>query len=196
MTTTTDAPAVTATDDRAGTTATLLAAFTADPLLRWMFPEAGRYQACFPELMRHYAGRPFDHGSAHRTADGGGAALWLQPGVTPDEEALGSLLQEAVAADRLGDVFALFEAVGACHPGEPHWYLPAIGVDPPAQGRGLGSALLAHALAIVDGQHVGAYLESSSPRNLPLYERFGFSVVREVSSGTSPTVFPMYRPAR
>jgi len=43
MTTTTDAPAVTATDDRAGTTATLLAAFTADPLLRWMFPEAGRY---------------------------------------------------------------------------------------------------------------------------------------------------------
>jgi ribosomal protein S18 acetylase RimI-like enzyme len=196
MTNAIDASTVVAHDDRATATATLLAAFTADPLLRWMFPDAAQYQRWFPELVRHFAGGAFEHGSAHRTGDGSGVALWLPPGAGPDEEALGAMMQEAIGADRIADVFDVLEQVGSYHPDAPHWYLPAIGVDPPAQGRGFGSALLAHAVAIIDEQHVAAFLESSNPRNVPLYQRFGFEVVREVQSGSSPTVFPMCRSAR
>lgn len=40
-----------------------------------------------------------------------------------------------------------------------------------------------------------AYLESSNPLNVPLYERFGFEVIAEIQTGDSPTIWPMLRPA-
>lgn len=71
-----------------------------------------------------------------------------------------------------------------------------IGVDPRAQGTGLGSALLRHALEQCDAQHLPAYLESSNPKNNPLYERHGFEVLAELQSGDSPPIWPMLRTAR
>jgi GNAT superfamily N-acetyltransferase len=47
-----------------------------------------------------------------------------------------------------------------------HWYLFILGTEPAAQGRGLGSALLAQMLARVDADGMPAYLESSNERNL------------------------------
>ena len=41
-----------------------------------------------------------------------------------------------------------------------------------------------------------AYLESSNPANVPLYQRHGFEVLGEIQVGSSPPVFPMYRPPR
>jgi ribosomal protein S18 acetylase RimI-like enzyme len=105
-------------------------------------------------------------------------------------------MEEAVDADRQGEVFEVLEAVGAAHPEEPHWFLPAIGVDPRCQGRGYGSALLGRALERCDREHRVAYLEASNPRNVPLYQRFGFEVAGEIQRGTSPRVVPMIRPAR
>ena len=86
--------------------------------------------------------------------------------------------------------------VGAAHPEVDHWHLPGIGVDPSRQGEGLGSLLLAHTLGEVDRAGGVAYLESSSPLNVPLYERFGFEVIAEIQAGTSPTIWPMLRPAQ
>jgi ribosomal protein S18 acetylase RimI-like enzyme len=82
------------------------------------------------------------------------------------------------------------------HPTEPHWYLPLIGVDPAYQGLGFGSALLRHALRQCDDDHVPAYLESSSPANIPLYERHGFVVLGTIQVGSSPPITPMLRVAR
>jgi ribosomal protein S18 acetylase RimI-like enzyme len=196
MTTATQAPVVVdaAVTDRPQTTAALVAAFTADPFIRWMLPDANQYLTYFPEVLRHFGGGAFDCGSAHRTSDFSGAALWLPPGVLPDEEALGGVMQAGVAPDLHDEVFGVLEQVGASHPDEEHWYLPTIGVDPRSQGIGHGSALLTHALATIDEQRVAAYLESTNPRNVPLYERFGFSVVGEIRAGSSPTVTPMFRP--
>ena len=44
-----------------------------------------------------------------------------------------------------------------CHPDESHWYLPMIGVEPSAQGEGLGAALLRHALARCDAAVEGRF---------------------------------------
>jgi ribosomal protein S18 acetylase RimI-like enzyme len=82
------------------------------------------------------------------------------------------------------------------HPSEPHWYLPLIGVDPFQQGSGLGSALMRHALARCDSEGKPAFLESSNPKNVPLYERHGFEVLGRIQAGASPTLFPMLRKAR
>jgi ribosomal protein S18 acetylase RimI-like enzyme len=82
------------------------------------------------------------------------------------------------------------------HPSEPHWYLPLIGVDPSQQGKGYGSALLTHALMPCNRDHTCAYLESSNPKNIPLYERHGFEVLGTIQVGTSPPIFPMLRKPR
>ena len=176
--------------------ATLVAAFIDDPLLRWMLPDPAAYLAFFPRVASFYGGRAFEHASAYRSDDFAASALWLPPGVGPDEDALGAVLTEAVDPDRLGEVFAVLEAVGKAHPAEPHWFLPAIGVDPVRQGRGYGSALLARGLEVCDRVHSVAYLEASNPRNVPLYHRFGFEVAGEVQQGRSPIVIPMVRGAR
>jgi ribosomal protein S18 acetylase RimI-like enzyme len=90
----------------------------------------------------------------------------------------------------------VLERMGACHPAEPHWYLPLIGVDPAHQRQGFGSVLLQHALSQCDHDHTPAYLESSNPANIPLYRRHGFEVMGTIQVGSSPPVFPMLRPAR
>jgi ribosomal protein S18 acetylase RimI-like enzyme len=82
------------------------------------------------------------------------------------------------------------------HPPEPHWYLPLLGVDPTRQGQGVGSALLQHATARCDQAGQLAYLESSNPANVPLYERHGFEIVGQIQAGTSPTFHPMVRKPR
>ncbi len=68
---------------------------------------------------------------------------------------------------------------GKLHPTKPHYYLPCIGVDPYWQGRGLGSLIMTHLADQADQAGVGCYLENADPRNLPFYQRFGFSVVNE-----------------
>ena len=74
-----------------------------------------------------------------------------------------------------------------------HWYLPLLAVDCAHQGRGYGSALLRHGLERCDRDGLPAYLEASSPRNKPLYERHGFREIGVIQGGTSPPVWPMVR---
>jgi hypothetical protein len=52
------------------------------------------------------------------------------------------------------------------------------------------------ALERCDRDHVAAYLESSNPRNIPLYQRHGFAVLGTIQVGSSPPIVPRLRPAR
>ena len=94
------------------------------------------------------------------------------------------------------DFSAVGEQMAQFHPAGELWYLPMIGVDPVAQGRGLGSALLGYALAACDRDGLPAYLETSNPRNLALYERHGFRVGKVIQAGSSPPVWAMLREPR
>jgi ribosomal protein S18 acetylase RimI-like enzyme len=180
--------------DAAAATSVLVLAFAADPMTRWRWPDPEAYLAHFPAAVRAFGGEAFEHGSAHLAE--GGAALWLPPGSGPDEEALGSLLERTAPARIRGNIAAILQGMGRYHPSEPHWYLPLIGVDPARQGRGIGSALMRHALAACDRDRLPAYLESSNPANIPLYERHGFERLGAIQAGDSPTVVPMLRRAR
>jgi ribosomal protein S18 acetylase RimI-like enzyme len=170
-----------------------LMAFSADPLVRWLWPEPHAYVSHFPAFVRGFGGGAFEHAGAHVTDDFLGGSLWLPPGVTPDEAALVTLLQETVAEPARSEAFGMLGQIGESHPEEPHWHLAFIGVDPTRRGKGTGAALLRYALARIDEQHLHAYLESSNPANISLYERHGFEVVREIRVGGSPPVFPMIR---
>ena len=71
-----------------------------------------------------------------------------------------------------------------------------LGTDPPAQGRGLGSAVLRPGLELCDREGLPAYLESSKESNVGFYARFGFRVTEEVRMpGDGPSVWLMWRDA-
>jgi ribosomal protein S18 acetylase RimI-like enzyme len=175
---------------------TIVLAFAADPVARWVWADGHRYVTSMPPLTKAFGGRAFSAGGAHASGDCAGAALWLPPGVTPDEEALGHVINQTVPAEIRDDVTAVFEQMAGCHPNGPHWYLPMIGVDPAHQGRGHGDALLRYALERCDRDHVPAYLESTSLRNAALYKRHGFEALGTIQVGSSPPLMPMLRPAR
>jgi GNAT superfamily N-acetyltransferase len=114
------------------------------------------------------------------TEDGSGAALWGRPGrwrvpFTRTARPLPAML--AVFGARLGLATWSQLRFERLHPRRPqHWYLHYIGVEPRAQGRGLGAALIDAGLDRCDRERVPAYLEASSERNRALYERHGFDL--------------------
>jgi GNAT superfamily N-acetyltransferase len=182
--------------DEAAVVAVLTLAFANDPVTRWSWPDPRVYLEHFPRFVRAFGGKAFDHASAHRAEGHAGAALWLPPGVQPDEEAMDALIQATVPEAALTDVVAVVAQMERHHPHEPHWYLPLIGVDPARQGKGYGAALLKHALLACDRDRTAAYLESTSRKNIPLYERHGFELVGTIQAGSSPPIFPMFRKPR
>jgi GNAT superfamily N-acetyltransferase len=179
--------------DRRRGIASLTLAFVADPVMRWAWPDPYRYATYWPKFAEAFGGRAFDHDTAHGLEDCLAVALWLPPGVGPDEATAMELMGESMEAQTFDDVNGVFEQMGELHPSADHWYLPLIGVDPVAQGRGLGSALLGHALATCDRDGLPAYLEATAPRNRDLYERHGFKVVGVIQAGSSPPLWAMLR---
>lgn len=167
--------------------------FSTDPVARWIYPDSHQYLTHFPKFIRGFAGKAFESGSAYCVEGFAGAALWLPPEVHPDEEAIVRLFEDTAPDHIKEDLFKVFEQMGAYHPKEPHWHLPMIAVDTFAQSRGCGAALMRHALAVCDRDGLAAYLESSNPRNISLYVRFGFEIVGTIRVGSSPPLFPMLR---
>lgn len=181
--------------EAASLVATIVLAFDADPMARWSLTDPQRYLMHMPDLVRAFAGRAFAQGSAFHIG-GAAAALWLPPGTQPDVEALVGVLQRGVPEQHQEAVFAVLEQMDEYHPTQPHWYLPLIGVDPIQQGNGYGSLLLEVVISRCDRDKVPAYLESSNPRNIPLYERHGFEAIGRIQSASSPVMVPMVRQPR
>jgi ribosomal protein S18 acetylase RimI-like enzyme len=175
---------------------TFVLSFGGDPCARYLFPKAKAFISGWRTFAMAMGGRSLDHGTAFVTADGAAAAFWLPPGVESDSEALGALMMSSAAPERLPVLGEVAELMTRHHPQEPHWYLALVGADPCRQGEGLGSALIKEGLRRCDEQGLPAYLESSHPRNIPLYERHGFEVIAEVKPADFPGLYPMYRPAR
>ena len=182
--------------DKDGTFGALTLAFSTDPMARWSLPDPSKYLTAFPSITKAFGGSAFERGTAYIANGFVGAALWLPPCVQSDEESLTRLFDENVGDDIKEHLPGIFEQMEKFHPTEPHWYLPMIGVDPAHQGAGVGSALMTEGLKAVDRDGLIAYLESSNPKNISLYERHGFEVIGEIQSGSSPVLRPMLRKAR
>lgn len=174
---------------------TVVLGFAADPMVRWVWPDSTEYLRIMPQFVRAFGGRAFEHGTAYVTEGARAAALWLPPGIEPDEAAMAAVMAQTNRPDIADDLGQVLQGMARYHPHEPHWYLPLIAADPNWIGRGLGALLMKHALRRCDEEGIVAYLESSNPRNISLYERHGFRVIGEIQHGSSPTMTPMLRTA-
>lgn len=196
---------VRATRDEVGKVAQdLAAAFAKDPQFLWCLRTDSGHDAARLRLFHGLLlGTALPEGVVQRPASGGAAAIWLPSeslGPTPFLENLRSLPRIAALTglSRLPRMIAMRAAMEANHPKDrPHAYLWFLGVRPEAQGYGVGSRLLAAGLREVDARGRHAFLESSNPANVPLYERHGFEVVKEYRARPDgPPFFAMWREAR
>ena len=178
----------------------LARAFASDPFVSWLVRDDRHRDAGFTRFfemaLRHLT---LPHGEVYTTEDRTGAAAWTPPG----KWAMG-LVREAILVrhfaaicgwSRLARVQLATRPLVAAHPREPHHYLFVLGVDPAAQGRGLGRALLAPVLATCDRDRVPAYLETATESNLGFYQSLGFAVTGEHRVRGGPLVWFMWRPA-
>ncbi len=180
--------------------AVLAASFLDDPLWRFILPGAGRDQRLrqlFGLLVAH-AYLPDD--TVWCEAGRRSVAVWAPPDgwraagarLAPHLEVLTALYGE-----RVDLVLRFLRVVEDHHPEERHWYLPLLATEPAAQGRGLGSAVLAPVLERCDAEGVPAYLEASSVANLGFYLGHGFNVAEELRPlPEGPMLWPMWRPPR
>ena len=175
---------------------TLVLAFAADPVERWLYPEAHRYLRHFPAFLAAFGGKAFAQQTVWRLGEFAGVALWLPPRFDLDGDAIAAVLAETVAPEQHEDTFAVLAQMDDAHPSFPCWYLPWFGVDPAVQGRGLGGRLMQHCLRLVDEDHLPAYLDSPNPRNVSFYERHGFVVTGTAQAGSCPQIVSMLRAAR
>ncbi len=176
--------------------ATLVLAFSADPVARWMHDDPHQYLQHMPTLFRALGKGSFESGAAHRTSDGLGVALWLPPGVHGDDAPVETIIAESIVKEKQADVGALFAHTEHYRPTEPHWYLSLIGIEALYRSRGHGSVLLRHGLRQCDREHRPAYLWSSNPLNISLYKRHGFEIAGTIRVNSSvPPIFAMLRQA-
>ncbi|HEY4026735.1 MAG TPA: GNAT family N-acetyltransferase [Candidatus Dormibacteraeota bacterium] len=174
-------------------------AFDADPVVNWVVRQDDGRERALGWLFRLAVEMAAPLGHMYLTVDGAGVALWAPPGRGATQlRHLGQLpgLIHAIGLRRLPEVVPALLALGAKHPRTPHWYLSELAVDPPAQGRGAGGALLRDRLSVCDREGMPAYLENSNPRNTPLYERHGFRILEEQRLGRDgPPIWLMWRDA-
>jgi GNAT superfamily N-acetyltransferase len=179
---------------QASVISTIVLGFAADPMTRWVWPDSSEYLRMMPRFVKAFGGRAFEHGTAYLTEGVRAAALWLPPGVEPDEAAMGAVMEEALRPEIAEDLGVILKCMAEHHPHEPHWYLPLVAADPNWIGQGLGALLMKHALRRCDEEGIAAYLESTNPRNISLYERHGFKIIGKIQSGSAPVMAPMLRP--
>lgn len=190
--------------DVAQLSSTLASAFSDDPLFQWMVGGApGR--SIEPKTRRLFGAtlrmevRRSDH-LVFTDEDSTGAAVWKAPNEW--KMSVGDMMRLMptmlrVLGVRVPRMAGAISAIEKVHPEEEHYYLEALGTRQDLQGKGIGSAVIAHVLDRCDEEGLPAYLESSNPRNIPFYARHGFEVTREIDVGKgAPTVTAMWRQPR
>jgi len=179
----------------------LTRAFLDDPVVAWAFKAEKARQHALERFQATRLRQLLDDEEVWTTEDLRSAALWAAPGKWrpgPREEAqIARCFFHSRLIARLPLASLGWQLLERRHPATPeHWYLAVLGTDPSAQGRGLGSAVLASMLAQCDRDGVAAYLESSKQRNVDFYGRHGFRVLREYRLLGGPPVWLMWRDPR
>ena len=182
--------------DQARVVATVVSAFIADPVERWLWPEAWQYLTHFPAFVSAFGAAAFGSGTVSALEDFTAVAIWIPPGVEPDGERIVAVLDSTLPRDRRDDAFAVLEQMERTHPTDAHWYLPWLAVDAAHQHAGLGGEVLARGLARIDEEHLPAFLETPNPRTVRFYQRHGFEVAGVAQAGACPPITSMLRAAR
>ena len=180
---------------------TISLAFHNDPVWSWAFADDSLRAAHFRRWWPLFVESALPHGFVWMADRAETIAVWVPPGrpeLSDEAEARIPGLLDELLGERSRVVLEGLLQFEAAHPhDEPHYYLSFVATHDDHRGRGLGEQLLAANLALIDAEHLPAYLESSNPKNLTRYGRLGFEPLEEFAlPDNGPTVTTMWRPAR
>jgi GNAT superfamily N-acetyltransferase len=190
-----------------GASLALGGAFADDPAIVYLLGGAGQLDRA-RWCMRQGIRLATSHGSGFVAVEAGrvlGASFWVPPGTSPVASTLDNLriggwqapwylgargtVRELWREEDLARRFARDLAT-------PTWYLDLLGVEPAAQGRGLGRGLVEPMLARADEERMPTYLVTHKRSNVDYYRRLGFEVVTDQTLRGIPTGWSMRRAPR
>lgn len=184
--------------DREALEDVLQAALRQHPLVGWLFPDTRRRARRSARLLGALLERRYlPMHTVWTTSDQAGAAVWAPPGHwrTPPSD-IARILPEAGRAlgPRSMQALRFLHALERQHPSLPHWYLAALGTNPPRQGGGVGAALLYPVLERCDREGVPAYLDCSTEADISFFQRQGFHVTGKLTvPAGAPVPWAMWR---
>ncbi|WP_121812971.1 GNAT family N-acetyltransferase [Mucilaginibacter kameinonensis] len=129
----------------------------------------------------------FMHGAVYLSDDKKACALVLYP----DKKTFSikatlldiELVIKAIGISRAGKAMSRESSIKSNYPKEPIYYLWFLGVMNNDQGQGIGSKLLTDIIKDSQAQQRPIYLETSTTKNIPWYQKFGFSIYNELDFG-------------
>ena len=159
-------------------------AFVDEPMMRWPMGAFGDVADRFTRCFSRFLERALAFGLVWEAGEGTGAAVWIPPGRfdTWDGHPWNQAGIDALTDDGGRRYDAFWRWIDAHGPEEPLWQLDSIAVEPAAQGRGYGTALIAAGLERARAHGVGVHLSTGTPRNVAIYGRSGFRVVEEIDA--------------
>jgi GNAT superfamily N-acetyltransferase len=159
-------------------------AFVDEPMMRWPMGAHGdvvyRFTRCFAHVLAGVLGLGF----VSEAGDAKGGAIWFPPhrSETQTDDPWNGPEISALTDDGGRRREEFWDWVHSRTPDEPLWELDSIAVEPAAQGRGIGAALIGFGLARARSDGVGAFLATGTRGNVAIYRRSGFRVVEDADS--------------
>ena len=187
-------------DDAVNLSRLFASVFADDPLFDYMVrPGAKRTSALETFFREILSARDIPQGEVWMSSGGQACVCWLKPDA---RRSPGGLVQKlswlpffvrVFSLVRFARGMAMLEAMEKNHPGKPHYYLTFIAVAAEYHGVGLGSRILKATLKQIDAAGMGAYVESSNPKNWSFYERGGFVAQKNIAPVGAPPLVAMWR---
>lgn len=126
----------------------------------------------------------YEHGDVFLSDDKKGCVLVTYPDQkkTTLKSIFGDLklILSSIGLKNIKKTLARESIINKIQPKELKYYLWFIGVDPEYQNKGIGTLLLKEIILDSVIKERPIYLETSTLKNLPWYQKFGFEIYREL----------------
>jgi ribosomal protein S18 acetylase RimI-like enzyme len=176
-------------------------AFQPQPLTHWLLGRGSNTLQRGVRLIELEFEKALPYELTFTTMDRRGAALWHPPNKkvklwsdlvwSINSAAAIGIGRRTISHMITGLRLALLQPKGSL------FYLALLGVDPDAQGEGIGSALLQPGLRLCDEQNIPAYLVTDTRDAVRFYQRQGFQVKNQISAFKADlTLWIMVRPSK
>ena len=127
------------------------------------------------------------YGEVYLTNDKSGCALILLPdkkknnlkSILPDIK----LIASCIGISNIKKAMVRESKIKKLQPKKLMYCLWFIGVEPDQQNRGIGSTLIKEVIEEAHSRQRPVYLETSTLKNIPWYEKFGFKIYNELNLG-------------